>query len=239
MFAAYGTGGLISYGTLVIVTVAANALLVGNSVIDVVISLSLWVSVATACCMMLRFVIEAAFERNEEVLAANEALLQREQELTRANKAILRVYSVISHELRGPASNILTLATEAKSDLSSLELVRGEAGRFLHVFEDLGFFMESDREFEPKLAPATVDGLLDELSRSVNDAVAICGYELHVDNRIGSDLTYVFDVGRVRAALAALVRSLVLSGEGGAISIRAAVLSEQEDTADVEFAVSA
>lgn len=238
LFAVYGLRGLIGFGTATVALVAATSLAAGHNPLDVAISLTLWLAVAVAACSMLRFVIDAAFIRNEELRTASEDHLARQRAQLAAHESLNKMYASLVHELRAPASAIAMLSDSPRLRDSNPGLIGDESRRLLQVLDDLGNLIAPERQISSSRMAATFDDLFQELRRSVDEAMAISGCEFFVDSDLDAHIRYMFDLSGLRALLALLIRDRCIGAGGRGIRLHAELSSQEQQGIAVALCLS-
>jgi signal transduction histidine kinase/CheY-like chemotaxis protein len=134
-----------------------------------------------------------------------------------------QLFSIISHELRTPASVLSLLADEVTDTPSAPGLhrqMREAADQLMTVLDDMRQAVNPERNLPVKLVPYVPA----ELAGGVRDAVAMtandAGLTIRLDLAPEAWRARIGDVVRVRQALTNLVRNAVIHSRGTTVTIR-------------------
>lgn len=134
-----------------------------------------------------------------------------------------QLFSIISHELRTPASVLSLLADEVTDTPAAPGLhrqMREAADQLMTVLDDMRQAVNPERNLPVKLVPY----IPAELAQGVRDAVAMtandAGLAIRLDLAPEAWRARIGDVVRVRQALTNLVRNAVIHSRGTTVTIR-------------------
>ncbi len=164
-----------------------------------------------------------------EFNAMGRAVEERERELVRSERlaAVGKMAAMITHEVRNPLSSIALNTELLEEELASFpgeakEICRAitrEVDRLTAITEE---YLSFARLPKPRLAPASLPALVDDLARFVREDLASRKVELLVEHAAELPLA-MCDEGQIRQALLNLVRNAaeaVAGGGGGHVWVR-------------------
>ena len=169
--------------------------------------------------------VGVAFEITERVMREQAVVMSNAMLAQKAEKQ-RKLFSIISHELRTPASAISMLANQIQMPEYDRGELQSASAHLLNVIDDLRVAVNPDLDFELRPMPFGVSTLIRETERQTRSLVASSGLSLEVSTTGLSNTRYLTDPYRLRSVLTNLIRNSVSHGEGSRIRLSVTVADD-------------
>jgi len=161
-----------------------------------------------------------------------QALAKVNNKLNEQTEQQRKLFGIISHELRTPASAIQMLSNELDIDDVERDELQSVTTHLLNVIDDLRTAVNPSTEVEIHRAPFELATLIREVERQTSTLASGSGFSMEIrsPSASGASASFVSDAYRLRAVLTNLIRNSVFHSGGSRIWLSVEVTDDNTES---------